>query len=342
MPVDTRFYRSLGTLTIGEIVALTGARLDPADPSLADTIVSGLSSAPDGREGEVVFLDGDLKDDVAVSDAAAACFVSESNRSRLPDNVPALISNLPRYDHLRVAQSLFASTRGDDDGVISAEAAIADSAVISPNVVIGAGAAIGEGTRIGPNATIGLGVQIGRNCIIGANASVNFALVGDNVTLSAGTRVGENGFGVTAGPEGIVEIPHYGRVIIQDHVSVGANSCVDRGVFDDTIIGERTRIDNLCQIAHNVIIGRNVIMAAFCGISGSVKIGDGAMLGGRVGIADHVTVGKNAVVAASAGLFRNIPDGEKWGGTPAKPLNLWMRETAWLQKQVRPKKAKPE
>jgi UDP-3-O-[3-hydroxymyristoyl] glucosamine N-acyltransferase len=163
-------------------------------------------------------------------------------------------------------------------------------------------------------------------------------LLGDHVTLLAGARIGEAGFGVMAGPAGSEDAPHYGRVILQDHVTVGANACIDRGVFGDTIIGERTKIDNLCQIAHNVVLGRSVIVAAFGGISGSVRVGDGSMLGGRVGIADHVTVGEGVSLAASAGLFRDVGPGETWGGTPAKPIRQWMREVAWLNKQTAPRK----
>jgi UDP-3-O-[3-hydroxymyristoyl] glucosamine N-acyltransferase len=163
-------------------------------------------------------------------------------------------------------------------------------------------------------------------------------LLGDHVTLLAGARIGETGFGVMPGPQGLEDAPHFGRVILQDRVTVGANACIDRGVFADTIIGERTKIDNLCQIAHNVVLGRSVIVAAFGGISGSVKVGDGSMLGGRVGIADHVTVGEGVSLAASAGLFRDVAPGETWGGTPAKPIRQWMREVAWLNKQAAAKK----
>jgi UDP-3-O-[3-hydroxymyristoyl] glucosamine N-acyltransferase len=136
------------------------------------------------------------------------------------------------------------------------------------------------------------------------------------------------------GPGGAEDAPQFGRVIIQDGATIGANSCVDRGAFDDTIIGENTKIDNLCQIAHNVVLGRNVLMASFGGISGTVTVGDGVQLGGRVGIADHVVVGEGAQIAASAGVFREIPARETWGGTPARPLRDWMREIAWLQKQT--------
>ena len=198
---------------------------------------------------------------------------------------------------------------------------------------------MGAGTAIGANSVIGPGVQVGRHCRIGANVSIFCALVGDHATLLSGARIGESGFGVTGGPGGMEDAPHFGRVILQDHVSIGANSCIDRGVFDDTIIGERTKIDNLCQIAHNVVFGRSVVMAAFGGISGSVLVGDGARIGGRVGIADHVKVGDGVSLAASSGVFRDIEPGETWGGTPAKPIRQWMREIAWVQKQANPKKS---
>ena len=155
-------------------------------------------------------------------------------------------------------------------------------------------------------------------------------------------RIGEPGVGTIAGPNGVEDAPQFGRVIIQDHCRIGGNTCIDRGAFGDTVLGERTKIDNLCQIAHNVTTGHNVIMAAFCGISGSVSIGDGAMLGGPVGVANHVNVGVGSALAASAGALRDIPDGETWGGTPAQPIRQWLREVAWLQKQIKPKKKPAE
>jgi UDP-3-O-[3-hydroxymyristoyl] glucosamine N-acyltransferase len=246
----------------------------------------------------------------------------------------------PRHAHNVIARALFkprhqlAQTRV----AISPEAKVHPGADIGAGVVVGAGAAIGEGSVICPNVVIGPGVQIGRNGFIGAGASVHCALLGDHVTLLAGARIGETGFGVTPGPNGLEDAPHFGRVILQDHVTVGANTCIDRGVFADTIVGERTKIDNLCQIAHNVVLGRSVIVAAFGGISGSVRVGDGSMLGGRVGIADHVKVGAGVSLAGSAGLFRDVADGETWGGTPAKPIRQWMREVAWLAKQTSARK----
>lgn len=337
MTVDTRFYAPLGTMTLEQIAGRCGAVLT-GDGTVA---ISGIASAAHARAAEISFLDGDGKTAPELSPHLAAVFSNAAMRQHVPDGVAILETNYPRHAHSLIAKDLFSPRHLErvTDGPISASAQIHANAVLQPGVVVGPGAAIGEGAVIGANSVIGPGVQIGRKTTIGANVSIHCALIGDNVTVLAGARIGETGFGVLVGPSGAEDAPHFGRVIIQDHATIGANSCIDRGMFEDTIIGERTKIDNLCQIAHNVVLGRGVIVAAFGGISGSVRVGDGSMLGGRVGIADHVQVGERVSLAASAGLFRDVESGETWGGTPAKPIRQWMREVAWLQKQTNPKKS---
>lgn len=337
MTVDPRFYAPLAALTLEQIADLTGAVLEGDGSAL----VTGIAAASGAREGELVFLDGDGKNDPALSPEARLFVTNEANLKYIPEGASKLVSRLPRFTHSVAANAMFRPRHLDWQGeaLISPDATIHEDARIAPGAVIGPGATIGTGTWIGPNAVIGPGVQVGRNCQIGPAATVFCALIGDNVTLLAGVRIGEAGFGVMGTPDGQRDAPHFGRVILQDHVSIGANTCIDRGVFEDTILGERTKVDNLCQIAHNVVMGRGVIMAAFGGISGSVRVGSGSMLGGRVGIADHVTVGEGVSLAASAGLFRDVEAGETWGGTPAKPIRQWMREVAWLQKQANPKKS---
>ncbi|MFH1518806.1 MAG: UDP-3-O-(3-hydroxymyristoyl)glucosamine N-acyltransferase [Pseudomonadota bacterium] len=336
MTIDPRFYAPLGALTLGKIAELTGAALH-GDASVE---IKGVSASANGRAGDLSFLDGDGKGDVPVSPEVSALIVNEANLKHVPDGIPYLVTHLPRHDHGLVAFSLFQPRHlvWSGNERISPDAKVHAGVILSPGAVIGPGATVGEGSVIGANAVIGPGVQIGRKCRIGANASVFCALLGDNVTLLSGARIGEAGFGVMGGPSGMEDAPHFGRVILQDHVTIGANTCIDRGVFDDTIIGERTKFDNLCQVAHNVVFGRGVVMAAFGGISGSVKIGDGTRMGGRVGIADHVRIGEGVSLAAASGVFRDIDDGGIWGGTPAKPHRQYLREVAWLQKNANPKK----
>ena len=147
--------------------------------------------------------------------------------------------------------------------------------------------------------------------------------------------IGQAGFGVAPGPGGLVDVPHFGRVIIEDRVTLGACTTVDRGQFADTIISEDAKVDNLCHIAHNVVVGRGVLIAAYGGISGSTTIGDGAILAGRVGVVDHVTIGAGATLTAGSNVLTSVPPRERWGGYPAKALRQWLREVAWLAKAAR-------
>ena len=213
-------------------------------------------------------------------------------------------------------------------------AELEDGVVVGRGAVIGAGARIGSGTEIGVNTVVGPGVCIGRDCHVGHNVTLGFVLIGDRVRILSGAVIGEAGFGVTGSRSGALDIPQLGRVIIQDEVTVGACTCIDRGAWEDTVVGERTKIDNLVQIAHNVRLGRNCVLAAHTGISGSVTVGDGAMFGGRAGIADHLDIGANAKIAAAAGVMKDVPAGEIWCGSPARPLRRFMRETAWVARSA--------
>ncbi|NQY38831.1 MAG: UDP-3-O-(3-hydroxymyristoyl)glucosamine N-acyltransferase [Henriciella sp.] len=331
MPIDQRFFDYQGPQSLRALLAICGIESDDAD----DIEITGIASSQNAIEGDLCFFEGKASQAKSVSSRAAACFVKPAAAAGLPAGVIPIGTSHPRASHKLASEALYKLK----DWQASGEApSIHDTAIVAPTAFIGAGAAIGAGTTIGPGAAIGPGVQIGENSVIGANVCVRCALVGNHVKLYSGASIGEAGFGVTVGPEGAEDVPQWGRVIIQDHVTVGANTCIDRGAFSDTIIGERTKIDNLVQIAHNVVVGRNVMMASFTGISGTTQIGDGVVMGGRVGIADHVHIGAGAKLAASSGIFRDIPAGETWGGVPAKPLKQYLREVAWIQKQIAPKK----
>ncbi|MCA3713865.1 UDP-3-O-(3-hydroxymyristoyl)glucosamine N-acyltransferase [Phenylobacterium sp.] len=326
---DPRFFESTGPLSLEAICQLTGAR---ATESLADLAVDRVAIASRGGTGAVVFVTGrgfleDLR-----RQPPSACFVPEVLAADLPAGCVPLVHRNPHGAFALSAEALHAPRRHLGVDPISPEARLEAGVSLGPGVVVGPGAAIGAGTVIGPNTVIGPGVAIGRNCRIGANVSISFTLVGDRVKILAGAVIGEAGFGATAGATGLIDIPQLGRVILQDGVTIGAGCTIDRGAYEDTVIGENSKLDNMVHIAHNVRIGRNCVLAAQTGIAGSVTIGDGCQFGGQAGIADHLIIGDGARIGASGGVLKNVPAGETWGGFPAKPVQRWLREVAWLSR----------
>ena len=326
---DSRFYESLAPAELGELAELTGAILiDPGVTEQSVTQAAVLAGAD--RVSVTYFADRRYASDLALT-RAAACFIAGEHASRVPDRCAALVTDSPQAAYAIAADRLHRPCRHETGApALHPTANMEDGVVLGPGVVVGQGAAIGRGTYISAGAVIGPGVVIGRHGYVGAGASIGFALIGERVRIHAGAVIGEPGFGATAGPDGLVDVPQLGRVIIQDGVTIGSGSCIDRGAWEDTVIGENTKIDNLVQIAHNVVIGRDCLLAAHTGISGSVVVGDGCMFGGRAGVTDHVTIGAGARIAAASGVTRDVPAGESWGGYPARPMKQWLRETAWL------------
>ena len=329
---DLRFFEDLGPVTLAELAALTGAEI--VDPATANRQVRAVSVLDSAAADTVTFVSDRRRLPQAHATAAGACFIEASGQGLLPTGCAALVTASPQRAYALAAARLHQPRLASGKTAIAADASLEPGVVLGPGVVVGAAARIGRGSRIGANTVIGPGVAIGRDCEIAANVTLGFALIGDRVRILAGVVIGEPGFGATAGATGLIDIPQLGRVIVQDGVSVGANTCIDRGAFHDTVIGENTKIDNQVQIGHNVRVGRNCALAAHTGISGSVVIGDGVQFGGRAGVADHISIGDGARIGAGAGVIRDVPAGETWAGYPAKPIRRWMREVAWLSRMA--------
>jgi UDP-3-O-[3-hydroxymyristoyl] glucosamine N-acyltransferase len=179
---------------------------------------------------------------------------------------------------------------------------------------------------------------MGSDCIISSNVTISHSIIGNAVIIHPGCQIGQDGFGFASGPQGHMRIPQLGRVIIQDHVNIGANCTIDRGAGPDTIIGAGTQIDNLVQIGHNVQLGMGCVIVSQAGVSGSTKVGNFVVIAGKAGIGGHLTIGDGVTVAACAGVMRNIEAGQTVGGFPAIPQKEWLRQQAMIARLTKGKK----
>jgi UDP-3-O-[3-hydroxymyristoyl] glucosamine N-acyltransferase len=219
--------------------------------------------------------------------------------------------------------------------IVDPSANIGRSVHIGPYCLVGARTAIGDGSVLISQVTLGADVSIGAMTTLHPGVRVlDRCIVGAACLLWPNVVIGADGFGYLPSPDGrgLLKIPHIGAVKIGDGVEIGACSCIDRGKFGYTLIGDGTKIDNHVQIAHNCRIGRACIICGMAGIAGSVTLEDGVVVAGHVGIADGLTIGARATLAAKSGVVGDVPAGETWFGTPAGPHAEMMRSYAALRK----------
>jgi UDP-3-O-[3-hydroxymyristoyl] glucosamine N-acyltransferase len=340
------FWPPVQPLSLHELAARTDAEIPDSFRSRSEVRIEGIKTLDDAEKSDVSFFENRKYLNALKKTRAGAVFISKESVSRLPENAIPLLSHQP-YRSFAKALELFypdalhtkvAGVAHDGTGsLVDRSARIEEGAIIEVGAVIGPEARIGRGTRIAAGAVIGYRVAIGRDCYIGPGASVVHALIGNSVIVHGGARIGQDGFGFAMGPKGHYKVRQVGRVIIQDHVEIGANTTIDRGALKDTIVGEGTKIDNLVQIAHNVVIGRHCVIAAQTGISGSTVLEDFVAMGGQCGTVGHIRIGAGAQIGAQSGLASDVPAGERWGGYPAKPMTSWAREVAHLRKMTRRK-----
>lgn len=269
---------------------------------------------------------------------ASACFINTAPEAgEFPAGLVFLVCQDPEMSFLQAVQLLHPEHPIRPE--ISAQAAIDPSVTVGANVSIGPFASLGQNTAIGANSRIEAGVRIGHNVSIGENCLIHpnaviydNTVIGNHVIIHAGAIIAADGFGYKFRNNQHVKVPHVGNVIIDDHVEIGANTCIDRGALGATRIGMGSKIDNLVQLGHNNTVGRNVIICGQSGISGSCTIEDGAILAGSSGVADHVKIGSRAVVMARSGISQDVEPGTQVWGSPAKDRKVAWRELAALSK----------
>lgn len=335
-----RFFPLKSAPSLDEVVGWCGAALGPGVDG--SRVIHDVAALDQAGPGDLTFLDNPKYLDAFKATRAAAALVSPHFAAAAPEGCAALVTREPYramanvmaklYPSAVRPESSFGETGISPAAYVHPSARLEPGVVVDPGAVIGPGAEIGTGTLIGANAVIGPDVRIGRNGAIGATVTILAALIGDRVIIHPGVHIGQDGFGFALGGRGHLKVPQVGRVVIQDDVEIGAGVTIDRGANRDTVIGEGAKIDNLVQIAHNVVIGRHAVLVSQSGVSGSSVVGDFAALGGQAGIAGHLKIGAGAQVAAAAGVMTDIPAGERWGGAPAQPIRQFFREVAAVRR----------
>ncbi len=312
-------------LTIAEIAEHIGARLVGS----GSATISGVNSIEQAGPEHLSFITADKHVGKVAESKAAAVIVGE----KIENVAVAQLVVDSVEGALVTALNLFAPKLTPAGGVhltavVEKTATIGENVAIGPAAYISYGAAIGAGSIIGAGCVIGENSTIGENCRLDGNVVVyHNCRVGNNCIIQANATIGSVGFGYYLIDGQPRLIPHNGGVVIEDCVEIGANNCVDRAKFGNTVIGAGTKTDNLVHIAHNVVIGKCCLIAGQVGISGSCRLGNGVVLAGQAGIADHIEIGGGAVIGADSGVISNIAAGQQVLGMPAidarKELQIW-------------------
>lgn len=317
-------------MRLAEIAELVQGKL-VGDP---ETVITGISGIKEAKDGDITFLANPKYSALVNETKAAAIIVSydadagdkqvikTENPSLAFSRIISLISPEITYHPKGIHPLSLIS----DTAVIGKDASIGAYAVIEDEAVIGDKAIIYAGCFIGREA------KIGRECLVYPNVSIRDRVeIGNRVIIHSGTVIGSDGFGFAAVGEFREKIPQIGIVVIEDDVEIGANVTIDRARFDKTVVGKGTKIDNLVQIAHNVVIGENSVIVAQAGISGSTSVGKNVIIAGQAGIVGHISIGDNSVIAAQAGVTKSVKPNTKVSGYPAKPHEHAKKVNACLQ-----------
>jgi len=340
--VDTKFFGNAGEFKLGNLLEL--AEISDVDISSRDASkIIDNAQVLDAAQTRDISLAAHKSYAKALSATnAGVVLVSKALADQVPAGSVAVLCKDPHYSYVKILKVLFPAKRRRlaIAPIISgaAEPEIENDVTIADYATIGSEAHIGQGTIIGPNAVIGPNVKIGRNCFIGANVTIECSLVGDDVSIANGVRIGADGFGWLDFGKSNIKIPQLGRTIIQSNVEIGANTTIDRGALDDTIIGENSKVGAMVKISHGSKIGRNCLIAPMAGLAGATILEDGVLIGANVGTVGHITMGEGSIAHPRASITKDWPAGSKIAGTPAQNIKDLWREYAVVRRLAKGKK----
>ena len=319
-----------------EIAELLGGTVD-GNP---EAVVSTFARIESGKPGAICFFANPKYEQYVYTCKADIIIVNKSFEPknavsatliRVDDAYAAVAALLDHYTAKKRSYRRYRGLRSR----VRWSAKIGKKVYVGDFAYVGHNARIGDYTKIYEHVYVGDDVKIGSNCIIYPGVRIYPGMViGNNVIIHSNAVIGADGFGFAPLEDGTwKKIEHTGNVVIEDDVEIGANTCVDKSQMGSTVIGKGTKLDNLCQIAHNVEIAGNTVMAAQTGIAGSTKIGNHCIIGGQVGMAGHIEIADNTSIAAQSGIMSSIKkEGTSWMGSPAMPLREYLRSYAVFRK----------
>ena len=300
-----------------------------------DILISNITTLKNATSHDITFFHNSKYINDLRETKAAVCILKDEHKLYSPKSIALIITKNPHLVFANIIDKFYPQPKIKPNiskfSFVNPSAKIGKNCCICHGAIIGKEATIKDGVYIGYNSVIGDGVTIGNNTLIESGVTIVFSKIGKNCKIYSGVKIGQDGFGfVPGGPK----VKQVGLVEIGNNVEIGANSCIDRGTLESTIIKDNCKIDNLVQIGHNVIIDKNTIIAAQTGISGSTKIGNNVLIGGQTGIAGHLNIGDRVMIAGKSGIINNIEEGEIVGGYPAIKINNWHRQNIFLKNQT--------
>lgn len=289
--------------------------------------IEDVNPLQNSNSSSITFFDSLIYKESAASTKASFCITTKKLKDYLPDSCCSIVVKNVLYDLARVAKKFYPNADIDypDMTLVSSNTLNFKNVKFGNNVLVGKGVKLGENSVIGSNTIIEHDVNIGRNCVIGSQVIIKNSLIGENVVIQDGCKIGLKGFGFIPLNNKNIKFPHIGKVILENNVEIASSCTIDRGSIDDTIIGENTYLDNQVHVAHNVKMGKNCMIAGQVGFAGSTIIGSNVSIGGQAGISGHLKIGDNVKIGGGSGVVKNIQDNTTVMGYPALPLKEFVK-----------------
>jgi UDP-3-O-[3-hydroxymyristoyl] glucosamine N-acyltransferase len=305
----------------------------------SDVILTSVASLKNAGAADLSYADEKFHGEVNSSRAGCVIVSGGDFRGRT-----VIVARNPKLAFARAAAWLLEQEKNDvgihPSAVIASDARIGKNVKVGPLAVVESGAVIGDGTVLEAASFVGRNSRVGADCVLHPKAVIYAGVeIGNRVIIHSGAVIGADGFGFVKDGKAHVKFPQVGKVVIEDDVEIGANTCIDRGSLETTIIRRGTKLDNLIQIAHNVEIGEHTVIAAQTGISGSSTLGSECVIGGQVGIGEHATLEDQTIIGGQGGVLngKRVRGGEVLWGTPVRPLKEFLLQQAYLARLARKK-----